>query len=176
MSARWIRWVVPMVLFAALVHWAAVVYAPQLAMRVAFARFAGGAPNTIVHLPRTTAAFRRAPKPSPDLFYSTCGYDVSEGPVKITTPAPAGTYWSAAFIDMNTENFYVLNDATANERRATIVLARADQSVPPLPQDALLVRTPTTTGAVLFRILINDDKREAELDAERRTARCELFR
>jgi uncharacterized membrane protein len=164
-----------MVLFAALVHWLAVAYAPQLAMRMAFARFAEGGSNTIVHVPRATAAFHRAPKPSPDLFYSTCAYDVSEGPVKITTPAPAGTYWSVAFIDANTDNFYVLNDTTANERRATIVLARADQSVPPLPKGTLLVRTLTSTGAVLFRILINDDKREAELDAQRRTARCELL-
>ena len=175
MNARWIRWIVPMMLFAALVHWAVVAYAPELAMRVAIARFSEGKSNVIHHLPRTTAAFRSAPKPSPDLLYSTCAYDVSGGPVKVTTGAPAGTYWSVAFFAENADNFYVLNDATANEQRATIVLARADQSVPPLPKGALLVRTPTSIGAVLFRTLINDDKREAELDRERRTAACEPF-
>jgi uncharacterized membrane protein len=165
-----------MVLFAALVHWLSVAYAPRLAMAVGLARFSEGKANAIRHLPRATAAWRSGQRPSPDLFYSACAYDVSQGPVKITTPAPAGTYWSVALFASNADNFYVLNDATANGQRATIVLARAEQAVPPLPQGARLVRTPTTTGAVLFRILINDDKREAELDAERRTARCELLR
>jgi uncharacterized membrane protein len=112
-------------------------------------------------------------KPSPDLLYSQCVYDVSRRPLKITTAAPTDTYWSVALYAANTDNFFVLNDTQAKGQPATIVLMGQGQSVPPQPEGTRFVTASTPRGIVLFRTLINDDAREAELDQQRRAAKCE---
>jgi uncharacterized membrane protein len=38
-----------------------------------------------------------------------------------------------------------------------------------------VISAPSTKGLVLFRTLINDDARLAEIDAQRREARCEVI-
>jgi uncharacterized membrane protein len=47
------------------------------------------------------------------------------------------------------------------------------QTVPPQPEGTRIVTAPTGRGVILFRTLINDDQREAELDEQRRAAKCE---
>ena len=112
-------------------------------------------------------------RPSPDLLYSTCVFDVSKIPLKIVTAAPTDTYWSVAFYADNTDNFYVLNDHQANGHPATIMLIGQGQSLPPQPQGTIVVSAPSLTGLVLFRTLINDDARLTEIDQQRRLAKCD---
>jgi uncharacterized membrane protein len=171
----WLKWGLFTIVLAAAIHWTAVAFAPGLIMSRAMSAMANrskGA-STINHGERATAASRTIVKPSPDLLYSTCVFDVSRRPLKITTAAPTGTYWSVAFYAANTDNFYVLNDTEAKGQPATIILMGQDQTVPPQPEGTRIVTAPTPRGIVLFRTLINDDAREAELDQQRRAANCE---
>lgn len=176
MIARLLGWTVFTLALAAAVHVAAVSYAPQFIMWRAMAATIGKGTNTITHGERATAAARRIVKPSPDLLYSTCVYDVSRNPVKITTAAPTDTYWSVAFYAANTDNFFVLNDVQAEGKPASIVLIGKGQTVSPQPEGTITVSAPTTTGIVLFRTLVNDDAREPELDRQRRAADCAPLR
>lgn len=169
----WVRWGVFTLILAAIIHWASVAYAPDIIMSRAMAAIGAKSTNKISHGERATAASRRIVKPSPDLLYSQCVFDVSRRPMKITTAAPTDTYWSVALYASNTDNFFVLNDTQAKGQPTTIVLMGAAQNVPPQPEGTIVVTAPTPRGIVLFRTLINDDAREAELDQQRRAAKCE---
>jgi len=170
---RWLKWIAFVALLAAAVHIAAVAYAPNAVMWRVMSLMGARGTNTIVHTERATAERRTIVKPSPDLLYSHCVYDVTRSPVKITTTAPAGTYWSVALYASNTDNFFVLNDREAGAKPATVILLGKDQTLPAQPEGAVIVSPPSPRGLVLFRTLINDDTREPELDRERREAKCE---
>jgi uncharacterized membrane protein len=171
----WLKWGAFTLILAALIHWSVVAYAPSIIMSRAMAAMGSRGTNVITHGERATAASRRIVKPSPDLLYSQCVFDVSRRPLKITTAAPAGTYWSVALYAANTDNFFVLNDTEAKGHPATIVLMGQGQTVETQPEGTRVVTAPTTKGIVLFRTLIDDDAREADLDQQRRAAKCELM-
>ena len=171
----WLKWGAVTLVLAAVIHWAAVAYAPALIMSRAMSALGAKGTNVITHGERPTAASRRIVKPSPDLLYSQCVFDVSRRPLKITAAVPTDTYWSVSLYAANTDNFFVLNDTQAKGQPATIVLMGPGQTVPPMPEGTRVVTAPTAKGIVLFRTLINDDAREADLDQQRRAAKCELM-
>lgn len=173
MILRWAKWGLFTLALATAIHWAVIAYAPTLIMWRVMGVIGGRGANMIAHTERATAAARTIVKPSPDLLYSRCLYDVSRTPMKVVTAAVPNTYWSVAFYAANTDNFFVLNDRQANGKPATIVLVGKGQTVPPQPEGTIVVSAPTPRGLVLFRTLINDDARLAEIDQERRAAKCE---
>jgi uncharacterized membrane protein len=170
---RWLGWTAWILAVAAVVHWSVITYLPDVIMWRVSSAIARKGSNLIAHGDRPTAASRTVVKPSPDLLYSTCVYDVSRAPVKITTAAPTDTYWSVALYASNTDNFFVLNDTMAKGQPTTIIVVGEGQIVPPQPESAYIVTALTPRGVVLFRTLVNDDAREAELDQQRRAAKCE---
>lgn len=170
---RAVKWFAFVAVVAVAVHFAAIVYLPNIIMwRVTNAMATKGV-NTITHGERPTAASRAVVKPSPDLLYSYCAFDVTRAPLKIITAAPTETYWSVAFYASNTDNFFVLNDKQAKSKPVTIVLIGQNQVVPPQPEGTLIVSAPAPKGVILFRTLVNDDAREPEIDRQRRAAKCE---
>jgi uncharacterized membrane protein len=153
---------------ALLAHLAALFFVPRAVFTSVVGRpFEGQGTNQLGH--------RELPKPgmgawgpSPDLLYSKCVYDVSAGPVRITTPVPE-TYWSMSVYAANTDLVAVVNDRELPERRLDAVLALAGQ---PTPEGVRVIRVPMARGAAFFRTLVTDPAREAPLDALRREGRC----
>ncbi len=166
-----IRWIVATLVVAALVHAAAVFGAPRLVMRRIMAGVAASAGgwNAAFAGPRASAASRQIVMPSPDLLYTICAFDLSNGPVRLTATPPTGTYWSAAAYAANTDNFFVVSDRTLNARTLDTVLALEGQAA---PAGATVVRAPSPRGIVLYRTLIADEARLPELDAARKAMRC----
>lgn len=175
MTSNWLKFGMITLCGAALVHWAAIAYAPELIMDRVLAARAEQDSQTTAHAERATAASRRIVRPSPDLLYSTCLFDVSRHPLKVMTAAPTGTYWSVAFYAANTDNFFVLNDTQTQGNPATIVIAGRGQAVPPQGPGVIVVSAPSDKGLVLFRTLINNEARLSELDQQRRAAKCEAL-
>ena len=170
---RWIRWAAFTLILAGIIHWVAVSEAPSIIMWRAMGRLAQGRVNSISHGERATDQSRTIVKPSPDLLYSTCAFDVGKRPLKIVTGAASNTYWSVALYADNTDNFFVLNDTAAKGQPATIILLGPGQSAPIDTAGTITVNAPSAKGLVLFRTLVNDDKREAEIDQARREATCQ---
>lgn len=170
---RWVRWGLFTLVLAAIVHWFVVTELPSVIMWRATAQIAQGRVNSISHGDRATEESRAIVKPSPDLLYSTCSFDVSRRPLKIVTGAPADTYWSVALYADNTDNFFVLNDTKANGQAATIIVLGPGQSAPVDTAGTITVTSPSTRGLVLFRTLVNDDNRLTEIDQARRAATCQ---
>jgi uncharacterized membrane protein len=176
MIARNWKWIAATLLVAAVVHGASLLLLPRLIMLRAIAGISKqAAANTILHAPRPTSRSRGVVRPSPDLLYSICVYDLraAGGAVRVSTHDMPETYWSISLFDINTNNFYALNDRQTKAGAADFLLAAAGTSVERarLP----VVVPPTDRGIVLFRTLINDESRIAGIDAARRFAACSPF-
>jgi len=115
--------------------------------------------NEVFHAPPTTAESRGVVRPSPDLLYSICLYDVTERPLRLTALVP-DSYWSVSCYASNTDNFFVLNDQQVKSNPVEILLVGKDMSYTDTG-NAEVVVAPSNKGIVLFRLLITD---EDELD------------
>jgi uncharacterized membrane protein len=178
MSARgWIGWTAATLAVAAVVHFGSMMYLPHFVMSRALAQM--GAVNTIHHGRRADATSHGVVRPSPDLLYSSCPFDLSKGDLEIHAKVPQGTYWSVSMFDSNTNNFFVENDRQVKGSGVWLFVIPAKGFLvdlaakgPPRGPMPVSVRSPTTRGLVLFRTLIADEKDFTALDAARRQATC----
>jgi uncharacterized membrane protein len=170
---RLLRWLLLVAFLAAGFHVGAITLLPNVIMARVMDKIDPSGKGNIHFGERPTAEARAIVRPSPDLLYSTCIYDVSKTAYRVVTATPTDTYWSVAFYADNTDNFYVLNDRQAAGKPTTIMLIGKGQTIPPQPEGTIVISAPTERGLVLFRTLINDDARLAEIDGQRRQAKCE---
>lgn len=117
--------------------------------------------NTLVHAQPVTPASRTVVRPSPDLIYSICIYDLAEGPVDIRMTR-FDAYHSLSLYDSRTNNYYVVNDLEyeGEAKRVRLVLSRdRAQAIP--EADAPPVETvisPTRKGVALIRRLATPER------------------
>ncbi len=171
-------------------HLLTVWYLPNLIMDRAMAQM--GAVNTIHHGQRATPAIHGVVRPSPDLLYSVCPYDLSKGAMKVSAVVPPGTYWSVSAFDDETNNFYVLNDREVESgriaRRGVVRLILLPPGTfsenegvtsvgtrPIFSNQGDFIYAPSMRGLIVFRTLINDESKFAQIDAVRRQANCKLY-
>jgi uncharacterized membrane protein len=179
MSARgWIGWTTLTLAIAAVVHIASIHFLPHMVMNRAMAQM--GAVNTIHHGARATAEIHGVVRPSPDLLYSVCPFDLSKAPLRVTAPVPPGTYWSVSMFDDKTNNFFVLNDRQAKDGKVDLLVYGPGQMFvssylpPEHPPPWKYVSSPSARGLVLFRTLVDNEKDITALEAARRKAKCWL--
>ncbi len=169
----WFRWIIPTLALAVVFHLLTVILFPRVIMSLAFKRIlkkSGSEINTLIHSPRVTVDSRNVVKPSPDLLYSICVYDVGEKPLRIRATVP-DTYWSISFYQTNTDNFYVLNDRQSKSNPVDIVLLGPKMGVPDVA-NAEVVVAPTEKGIFLLRTLIKDEDKLEDLIKIQKKASC----
>jgi len=116
--------------------------------------------NQMSYAQLPTEESRFVVKPNPDFLYVTCFYDLSEGPMNLTGNLPDSTYWSVAFYEPNTVNYYVKNDQEFNSNDLDIILSTNSQQTPPNVEDYEGVQSPSKKGLILFRILVTNHSKE----------------
>jgi uncharacterized membrane protein len=167
------RWRFPLLFglaVAALAWQAALVAAPRVIMAIAVKRLgeAGGL-NHMLHAPLRGPGRATVVRPSPDLAYSSCPFDLSKGPLLVeVAPVPA-PYWSLSVFDSRTDVAFVRNNRDTKGGPVRIVLARPGQAV---PGGIETVRLGGDKGVALVRILVEDRGRFAAVDRARRASRC----
>lgn len=165
-----LAWVIAVLALSAFFHVLTVKAYPYYVM-LKLARHSHGLANAIHHDPRVSAQSRSVVRPSPDLLYSACGYNISKRPLRIHAVVPSSTYWSVSMFAANTDNFFVMNDRKANAPQVNLVLVRAGQKYKSAGNE-IIVKSPSRRGVVLFRILINDDSKLEELMSIQKQAFC----
>ncbi|MBX3446531.1 MAG: DUF1254 domain-containing protein [Parvibaculaceae bacterium] len=168
----WPLWIAGSIALAAVFHILTVFVLPYGIMNRAMAGISAqaGGDNKAVYPERATADSRGIVRPSPDLLYTACVYDVSDRPVRLTSPVP-DTYWSLSAFAANTDNFFVVNDRSVRGNRIEIILASNENA--DTPRGVPLVVAPSTRGIVLFRSLVPNEDAAIEVDQLRRQANCE---
>ena len=142
---------------------------PYGLMNVAIERLAQGGVNTMSYGNLATPARQPVVRPSPDLAYSSCPYDLSDGPIAIDVAPVPGRYTSLSIFDAATDVAFVRNDVEAAGKPYRIIVAREGQAVPP---GAEVVRVGHDRGIALIRLLLKDPAEIGALDAIRRQSTC----
>lgn len=156
------------------VHLAAVFAYPRIVMSGAIKRLSRDdtATNQWLHAPPMTEKTRVIVRPSPDLAYSSCVYDLSKGPVRIVVK-PWSDYMSLSLFDAATDNYYTLNDRQMPREGAEVILHSKGQAVPAGLKPFATVESPSVRGVALIRRLAPTDERFAAADAARGEEKCE---
>jgi uncharacterized membrane protein len=148
-------------------------------MEIAVRRIAERGPmNSFTHAPPVRAEVRTIVRPSPDLLYSSCPFDLSDGPVMVEAWPIPERYSSISVFDARTDAVFVRNDEQMAGNRLRVILALHGQQVAP-DQGAEMVRLNHPRGIVLQRVLLADPRDPAELarvDPLRRRATCRQLR
>ena len=175
MSARaWAGWIALTLLVAALVHAGSLYALPYVVMNRTFSIL--GDRNMMHHMARADANARKVVRPSPDLLYSACPYDLSKGPLEIRATIPHDTYWSVSTFDDDTNNWYVLDDHQTNHNKLDLVVQAPDSDHEvAATEHRLVVTSPSRHGLILIRTLINDEDRFDQIDRTRRLATCGAY-
>jgi uncharacterized membrane protein len=108
-------------------------------------------------------------------LYSVCAYDTTNGPVRITANPALQSYWSIALYGANSDNFFVVNDRTAQGQPVNLWLVSegANAHAQPVPDGARVVVSPSRKGFLLMRVLTGDYEAEkAIVEPARRTLTC----
>lgn len=144
---------------------------PGVIMGVATKKMAErGGFNAMAHGNLATPENQPIVRPSPDLAYSTCPFDLTGGPVRINVVPVAGRYSSLSIFDGQTDVAFVRNDVQAGGKPYSIVIAREGQSV---PAGAEVVRVGQDRGIALIRLLLVTPSEIGQLEAVRRQSGCE---
>jgi uncharacterized membrane protein len=171
----WKRSLLGFVAIAIMAHFAFHIGSPYLIMARAMSGIAqrAGGFNTPLSTGLPTAASRGIVKPSPDLLYTACAFDIGEGPV-LVGGTPSQVYWSMALYASNTDNFFVINDRQAQGNPAFVVIAAAQMRdrIPAEQKSLEVVEPPSDKGIVLFRYLVLDPQDLAKALAAQKTAVC----
>lgn len=168
------RWLGPALLgiaVAAATGYAGIVGISYGLMEGAIRKLAAQGPgvNHMAHGNLATPARQPVVRPSPDLAYSSCPYDLSAGPLEIRVTPVAGRYSSLSIFDAATDVIFVRNDVEAGGKPYRIIVARNGQVA---PKGAEIVRTNHDRGIALIRLLLKDPAEIGGLDAVRRQSSC----
>lgn len=166
------NWLGPLafgLIVAAITSYTAIRAIPYGLMNVAIERLGQGGVNSMSYGNLANPERQPVVRPSPDLAYSSCPYNLSEGPVAIDVVPVPGRYSSLSIFDAATDVIFVRNDVEAGGKPFRIIVARAGQAV---PEGTEVVRTNQDHGIALIRILLKDPTEIQAIDAVRRQSSC----
>lgn len=167
------RWILPLLVGTACAAGAwffTMSVTPYVLMDVATRRITADAPwNSFTHAPPVDARRQFVVRPSPDLLYSSCPFDLTAGPVEVTAVPVPDRYSSISVFDSRTDVVFVRNDEQMAGQPMRIILALRGQ---PVPAGAEVVRLGTPKGIVLQRVLLANPAEAGTVDPIRSRARC----
>lgn len=166
------RWLLPLLLGAIIAFvgfQVALAAAPRLLMRAAVKRVGQGEMNRMAHGPLATDRARVIVRPSPDLAYSSCPFDLANGPVAVRAASAPSPYWSLSVFDARTNTAFVRNNGESGDTDIAIILARPGQAT---PAGREVVRVDGNQGIALIRIVVQDRAQFPAIDAARRRSSC----
>lgn len=170
MMRRWLFPIVAGCLVALGAYQATLLATPYALMQAAMMKVGKQGPaNQFAFAPMTTAENQTIVRPSPDLSYSVCAFDVSKGPVLVDVQPLPGYYWSVSIFDARTDVAAVRSDRDTKGTAARLALLKAGQTAPAGYEP---VRVGYDRGLVLIRILVAPASTFPTIDAIRRKSTC----
>jgi uncharacterized membrane protein len=171
---KWIGWtILAIFVVAVIVNLVVVVRIPNEIMEITMTERFNYPSNQWVFAPPATHERRTIVRPSPDLLYSLCLYDVSKYPLRLTAVIP-DNYWSISGFAMNTDNFFAINDKQAKSNPIAVVLIQKDMTYQDPTGKAHVIVAPTDRGIILIRTVITSKADLPRLTEVQKKATAEL--
>ena len=166
---RLLRFVIITLVLAALVHVATIWALPRILMAVATTgmQVTGIEFNQFTHAERQGAESRFVVRPSPDMLYSMCLYDLSTGPLRISTGDMPDSYWSISGFAANTDVYFVINDTMMGSDPVDFLVGHEDR--PSVEADYY---SPSMRGMIIMRMIVTSDDVVPTLSAYRDNVVC----
>lgn len=160
----WLRWIAAILLCGWLGQYPMAMLVPHLAMERLYSKVGDVASyNKLSVNPRPDETSRGVVRPSPDLFYALCVYNLEQGPVKVSASVPE-RYWSMQFYQMNTDNFAGLSNQREQRFRVgtdvEVTLIGPDAN--PAEYSDNVIQSPTSRGVMLLRVSAIGDDSQAQ--------------
>ena len=178
---RFLRFALVLLGMAALGHVAILYTTPGLIMTTTMQRMAqaGLQIHQFTLAPRTTPQTQTVVRPSPDLAYSVCLFDLKEETLLRVHAAPYDRYSSLSFFDDQTNNFATVRISAdgASADGADIVLRAPGQAeLDPYVFAGRQIEAPSVRGLILIRRLAPTAPEYDRVATLARADRCGPFR
>jgi len=156
---KWLWLTIPATLvLASIIHLLAVLALPSLAPRSAWQRLSAlGEPNEMVILPAASPSHQSLPLMAPDVRYAICRYDISDGPVRLTTQI-LDDFWIIAFYTPAGQNFYTISGGELKRDKIEIIISTKREAIFEVGanilddvDDVVVVATPERQGVAMIR-------------------------
>lgn len=165
---NWLRWIVGILVCAWVGQYLLAMAVPSVVMELLYHR--GGKAqgfNTLYVSPAIDETSRLVVRPSPDLLYAGCIYNLAKGPVKIEAPVPQ-RYWAMQFYQMNTDNYAGISNRRDEPSRVRsvvrVTLIGPDDEASNFEGE--VIQSPTERGMMLIRASGIGDVTEARTALE----------
>ncbi|CAA0102685.1 Uncharacterised protein [Halioglobus japonicus] len=159
-----LKWVVGILVCAWIGQYVLALALPSLMMEALYAlgtKQQGYNQLAISELP--DEEFRTIVRPSPDLLYASCFYNLEDGPVIIEAQIPT-RYWSMQFYQMNTDNYAGITNQREDSYRigstVNVTLIGSDTSADGFSGE--VIQSPTQRGIMLLRASAIGDREEQQ--------------
>lgn len=167
-----LRWTAAILLSGWLVQYPLAMLVPHLIMERLYSKTQEHAGLNQLNLSlRSDETSRWVVRPSPDLLYASCMYNLEQGPVIISASVPE-RYWSMQFYQMNTDNFASISNQREQRFRigthVKVTLLSPDAN--PADYSGEVIQSPTKRGIMLLRASGIGDNSEAQ--AALKNSRC----
>ena len=125
---------------------------PNLVMETVYALGSRQGYNQLVVSPVPDETARSIVRPSPDLLYAACIYDLKDGPLVIEASIP-NRYWSMQFYQMNTDNYAGITNQREEQHRvnSTVKVMLISSDDDPAKYSGDVIQSPTDRGIALLR-------------------------
>ena len=170
MNRHWLFVPVVAVLAIALGFFATLWATPSVIMDRAWNRLSERAGiNHMAHTPQIDASRREIVRPSPDLAYSVCAFDLRDGPLEIHVAPVPDHYWSLTIFDQDTNAVLVRSDRDTRGKPINLVVAKRGQRAPSGMEQ---LDMPGNKGVALIRILLKGRDDFAMVEKARAPSFC----
>jgi uncharacterized membrane protein len=130
--------------------------------------------NSQIHFPLVTEHARSVVRPSPDIIYSGCRFDLTQAAVRITLPPlDLDHYASISFFDDRTNHFHSVSNHDLGGDMGVINLVRKIDSSNHSPTGHH-IEAPSDQGLVLFRRILTGKVTPERADTHRRGFDCSV--
>lgn len=119
---------------------------------------------------------RQVVMPSPDFLYAVAYYDLSEGPLQITSVVPQDNYWSLSLFHSNSNNFYVINDSEIDTDNINIILSHENQKVENIGKNQKLIYSSDKRGVLIIRGVVKTQDDFDMMEKVQKSLRLEKFK
>jgi uncharacterized membrane protein len=159
---RALKWLLSILFCAWLGQYLLALALPNLIMEVLYDQGADrGGYNQLEVRAVSDETYRSVVRPSPDLLYASCIYNLEHGPLLIEAQIPE-RYWSMQFYQMNTDNYAgITNQRDERSRVGSVVkvtLIGVDEDA--ANYHGTVIQSPTERGIVLLRASAIGDRLE----------------
>ncbi|MCG3166995.1 MAG: hypothetical protein POELPBGB_02778 [Bacteroidia bacterium] len=115
---------------------------------------------------------RHVVMPNPDFLYVASGYNLLNGPIRISGKMSDSTYSSVSFYADNTLNYYIRNDRQTPNKKYSFILTRDEEDKAKYPNEEVIV-SPSWLGTILTRTLIDRPENIEQLKEIQRSFKVE---